>query len=800
MEHEDEIMNIVDYLNKTGVNWMPINLEVKYCEDKDKNEKELKPYIETGCRPSYTDFKDNLPIVEERKSYTTEYEYIWIDTSDTFQIDIDESDADFPVESYKSKYPYFKSVGKSLPHFFVFCHKNSDTDAYDTITHIPDVIVDKVKGYDFLGGQGSYALRSTQVINANKPLEITEDELIQFFPKLVETKTPVTQNTNCKPCDWTHEGKTSILDIIDIQYIDDREHWMKLVWAMRHSNYSYDETRDFSMKSTRYSDSGFLNVWNSYMSNPSSDECKFGTICHYAKLSNPTAFKTIQIDEASKKKQRDKIRNCTGTHQELALILYETHKHDFVCADSTGKQWYMFNGSVWKQDKGTINLENKICDMSFLFEKEASQVMLEAGIDDLASQTAKSEGGVKTQIKLLKKIARDLQSDSYIKSVLNRARTAGFYNERFLDKLDADETLLGFNNCVYDFKIGSYRQGNPDDYVSMTVGYDYYPDVNQKYHDIALDYFNTLYPDPELRTYMLRMFARQLYGDESNNFVHFHTGRNSSGGNGKSKLFSTVLQNIFGSYIRKSNVGIFMGIQKNTGSDNPNPEMANWRGIRILWFSEPKAGAKMEENTLKDYSGGEIISARNLFSNDISRFVPMFKLHFLCNSLPTLDGNDDGIARRLKTTEYDSKFTTNKEEIDHTKNTFLADSRVFTHLKNDACKMEFIRLILNNYNFDMPSEPDRITVASEEYLKSTNNIAQFIDDYLEFDPNKYVTVKDLKLLINSSSFKGQIDTGHIMKNNFIREFKSVATFYKQKWLDGGNKTNVFTGVSIKQLL
>jgi hypothetical protein len=43
--------------------------------------------------------------------------------------------------------------------------------------------------------------------------------------------------------------------------------------------------------------------------------------CENAKLSNPTAFKTIQIDEANKKKQRDKIRNCTGTREIESFVL-----------------------------------------------------------------------------------------------------------------------------------------------------------------------------------------------------------------------------------------------------------------------------------------------------------------------------------------------------------------------------------------------------------------------------------------------------------------------------------------------
>ena len=46
----DKSSDLLNYLDKNNILWMPINLEVK------KGKKKLLAYKETGKKPSYTDF------------------------------------------------------------------------------------------------------------------------------------------------------------------------------------------------------------------------------------------------------------------------------------------------------------------------------------------------------------------------------------------------------------------------------------------------------------------------------------------------------------------------------------------------------------------------------------------------------------------------------------------------------------------------------------------------------------------------------------------------------------------------
>ena len=96
----DEKTNIINYLDKNGILWMPINLKL------DENKKKiLLPYRETNKKPSYTDFTKPT-ILSLMKKLIDYYEYIWIDTRNIQQIDVD-GDVDPKLNT-----PCFLSVGK----------------------------------------------------------------------------------------------------------------------------------------------------------------------------------------------------------------------------------------------------------------------------------------------------------------------------------------------------------------------------------------------------------------------------------------------------------------------------------------------------------------------------------------------------------------------------------------------------------------------------------------------------------------------------------------------------------------
>ena len=76
----------------------------------------------------------------------------------------------------------------------------------------------------------------------------------------------------------------SIVDIIAISYLDDRDDWIKIMCAMKKCGFSEEQARQLSMKSDRFTEEGFMSTWNSYsVENITATE---GTLRHYAKLSN----------------------------------------------------------------------------------------------------------------------------------------------------------------------------------------------------------------------------------------------------------------------------------------------------------------------------------------------------------------------------------------------------------------------------------------------------------------------------------------------------------------------------------
>lgn len=140
--------SLIEFLETNGIRWMPINLEVK--EGRTKFKKTLMPYKEDGEMPSYNDLA-NIHLVVKRQEYIDNYQYIWIDTRQIAQIDVD-GDYDPELDT-----PYFGSVSKMKRHYFVSgFHGMTKKRAATKWTDV-----------ELLCGQGSYADKSQFVHNTN---------------------------------------------------------------------------------------------------------------------------------------------------------------------------------------------------------------------------------------------------------------------------------------------------------------------------------------------------------------------------------------------------------------------------------------------------------------------------------------------------------------------------------------------------------------------------------------------------------------------------------------------------------
>lgn len=157
-------------------------------------------------------------------------------------------------------------------------------------------------------------------------------------------------------------------------------------------------------------------------------------------------------------------------------------------------------------------------------------------------------------------------------------------------------------------------------------------------------------PDTDTRLFVQKWLGYCLTGEISEQCMVIFEGK---GANGKSTLVDVVAR-LLGEYAMTVPVETFLH-QERKGSSGPTPELARLPGVRLVRTSEPEPGARLSESTIKQFTGGERITARHLFK-DMFEFRPTGKLTMSVNIRPTVVGKDHGIRRRIKVVPFRQTF------------------------------------------------------------------------------------------------------------------------------------------------
>lgn len=369
-----------------------------------------------------------------------------------------------------------------------------------------------------------------------------------------------------------------------------------------------------------------------------------------------------------------------------------------------------------------------------------------------------------------------------------------FYLDKdFVKNLDGNAHLLGFNNGVFDLKAGMFREAIPEDNISFSVGYDYRHASDPELRAIVTDYFSKVHPDAVQRLYVLRMFARELYGVCCDELFHVHAGYKASAANGKSKFFK-VLEYILGDYIHKFPVSV-LTCKDREEANKPKPELDAWKGKRILYCTEPVDTEILHSGILKDLTGGERITYRLLYVNQITSFEPQYSMHIMCNGTPQYDGSCEGMKRRVRKIPYIAKFVA-ASEADPEKNMFPRDTSLFARIKeDDALKMEFMSYLLEHFdiNYDFPM-CETIKNETDEYQQENDPVKLFIVDHIgKGSCESFFTLQQAYDLFKQKQYsKGKKLAG--FKSDLEKNLQVECE--KQKWVCGKKYRSVFMGYNL----
>jgi phage/plasmid-associated DNA primase len=576
-----------------------------------------------------------------------------------------------------------------------------------------------------------------------------------------------------------------LVAILSKQRSDNYRGWMEVGWCLHNISETLLQTWiTFSKQSSSFKPGECEGLWQEMLH----EGLGLGSLHMWAKHDDPYEYKMI-----INKRVFDDIKSCNGRHNAVAAIAYKILNGRYVY---TSKVWFHFNGTLWQEDSEALKLRHELSTtVKQHFICATHKIPLDFTLDDLESTgttAQKKQNDVMLLCEKILKTGNDLQ-DAHFKDNVVKELKEFFCDPEFLKKLDSKPNLLGFNNGVWDLDVGAFRTTVSEDWLSLTVGFDYSPVMNVEHKEKVENYWSKLHPSKEQRAYVINTFARQLYGDNGSELFHIHAGFQGAAGNGKTKFFE-VLENCLGNYVRKFPVQVLTAkVREEAGK--PAPEYQYWRGRRVLFCSEPKDDDILHSGIMKDLTGGEQILYRLLFSNDVHTFRPQYKMHIMCNDPPKVDGSDEGVRRRIRKIDYVSRFV-DRDKVNEAEFFFARDGSFFDELKaSDGLKMEVLRLFLDAFSKENDFKMTQaIADNSKMYLDDNNPVHAFVEKCVRSDKNGYFTLAEAKEVYKENSFC-QSKIGKL-KGELEKILRVKCLEQKRCGKDSEKKKNVFCGFKL----
>jgi P4 family phage/plasmid primase-like protien len=523
---------------------------------------------------------------------------------------------------------------------------------------------------------------------------------------------------NNKVCSsLNYEVAQKLIKILSDTRAHDYQLWISVGWCARNiDNRLLSDWIEFSKRSSKYVDEQECeNLWR-YMRDSG---LGIGTLCMWAKQDSIEEYNKI----ISTSLYTYLVNSANDTDYDIALVIYNKFKQDFVCASIKYKSWYEFKHHRWTKCEDGYVLKMKMStDVCKEYLRIAAEFATKAAqTDDNDEQERFVKKG-----QIFSKIANKLKKTDFKDKMLKES-SLQFFNEKFEDELlDSNPNLLAFENGVYDLQNLEFREGHPEDYISFSTKINYVEyNENDPYVEQIMDFMSKVLPKKEIREYVLTLMASMLDGNNKEEKFYIWTGH---GSNGKSKCIE-LLEKVLGDYCCNFNISLLTS--KRVGSSQTNSELVRAKGRRFAVLQEPEEGEKINAGFMKELSGNDKIIARGLYKESIE-FKPMFKMVLTCNHLPSVPPEDGGTWRRIRLVEFNSHFCDNPNP--NNKNEFHIDRELA--FKFEEWKETFMAILIEyfkKYKEYGIFEPEEVLQCTKNYQRSNDIVGEFVDAFIKPD-------------------------------------------------------------------
>lgn len=432
---------------------------------------------------------------------------------------------------------------------------------------------------------------------------------------------------------------------------------------------------------------------------------------------------------------------------------------------STDEYWYFYNGKVWIRD--LCGMRARICAKN-LYD---SMLVYADEISDDA------------ELVKYNKMAHRYGRLSARETLIRDARDNNFFE---LSKLDAKKELLNCQNGTLNLNDFTFKQHDPEDMLSKICNVEYNPSARSERFEQFMS--EVMKNDTEIISYIQRVLGYSLTADTSNQCFYILYGATTR--NGKSTLQSVIAYMLGGSkgYSMTANPETF-AIKSNKDSRRASGDIARLDGCRFLTVNEPPAGMVLDIAMIKSMTGGDVMTARSLFSSE-RQFTPAFHLFINTNSLPTINDETAFMSNRIRVIPFDRHFLPHEQDPE---------------LKNTLCSKENLSGILNwclaglkAYRAEGENIPKAVIEATEAYNQESDIISSFISEYLMESPRSNLSVADL--YPHFQDFCSENGYNVKSRTELIEYIKRHRMWYKSGTVNGKTVRNVLKGFDYKPTL
>jgi P4 family phage/plasmid primase-like protien len=581
----------------------------------------------------------------------------------------------------------------------------------------------------------------------------------------------------------------SLIDMLSEERAERYESWMDVGWTLYCIGQGCEKALDmwieFSAKASNYKDGECEKLWNKMVIKETSFGVKtIGTIKAMAREDSPDKYAEWQKYNLRNIMMKC-LRNKKPSHYDVACVVHKLYENRFLCSSSKGDQWYEFKDHRWNFVDDGVSIRKLLSqEVAALFNDFSNEMRDQRNKYDQESTNYKE-----FEEKRVRSFNVDcLLGDSpFVDKVLKMCKML-FHDQKFMTKIDENKELIGFENGVYDLKLGIFRDGRPDDYITISTGINYF-DYDQDSEEVkeVEDFLKKIFVNPNIYNYALDSISSCFRGGNTNKKFFVLTG----GTHGGKSAFTGLVEKTFGGYRHNFPRETFVAGKTSSGA---KPELASVRGKRIAFAKELAKNEKLHIGMIKEMTGNDSFFARNLYEKG-GDITPMFTLFLMCNDPPEVPAQDEATWGRIRVIPCESYFPEDPSEVPDSeeerikRKIFMRDP--YLDDKLSQMKEPFACLLLERYKKVKVTglyEPKEVRLSTDRYKNNNDIYQQFINDKLEITKEK---TDFLRLMDVYSEFKSWYEESYpsyakekiskpVMKSELERRIGAVNS--QNRWL------------------